>query len=81
MTEKTPRIEIPASVRQYVFQRDNHQCKGCGQTAKETALQIDHIIPIARGGTNDISNLQSLCKACNQRKSHRIDARFDRQFD
>lgn len=44
----------------------------CGATNKETTLEIDHIIPVAKGGTNDISNLQTLCKECNRAKSATI---------
>ncbi|WP_310424453.1 HNH endonuclease [Chamaesiphon sp. VAR_48_metabat_135_sub] len=77
MREKSKRISFPKEVREYVFQRDNHQCQSCGQTTK---LSIDHIIPLATGGTNDISNLQTLCGSCNSAKKHYFDARFDRHF-
>ena len=78
---KTPRIPIPNSVRQYIYQRDNYQCQGCGQTQTETTLNIDHIIPLAKGGSNDMSNLQTLCQTCNQNKKHHLDPRFKRHFD
>lgn len=78
---KTPRIPIPAEVRKYVFQRDKYQCQSCGKTTTETQLTIDHIIPLARGGQNDISNLQTLCSRCNQKKTDNIDSRFRRHFD
>lgn len=78
--EKTPRIFIPKEVRIYVFQRDNFQCKSCGKTAQESELTIDHIIPLAKGGSNDISNLQTLCLTCNGKKKHHFDPRFRRQF-
>lgn len=77
---KTPRIPIPPEVRNYVFQRDKYQCQSCGKTNSETELNIDHIIPLASGGSNDISNLQTLCHACNQRKKHHFDPRFRRHF-
>jgi 5-methylcytosine-specific restriction enzyme A len=77
MPEKSKRIAFPKEVREYVFQRDNHQCQSCGQTAK---LSIDHIIPLASGGSNDISNLQTLCGSCNSQKKHYFDPRFDRRF-
>jgi 5-methylcytosine-specific restriction protein A len=80
MMEKTPRIPIPPAVRQYVFERDNYQCRSCGKTHKTVKLQIDHIIPLAKGGSNDMSNLQTLCSECNQQKSDRIDRRFKRYF-
>ncbi|MBR8836586.1 MAG: HNH endonuclease [Stigonema ocellatum SAG 48.90 = DSM 106950] len=78
---KTPRIPIPKEVRKYVYQRDKYHCQSCGKTHLDTDLTIDHIIPLARGGTNDISNLQTLCFTCNQRKTHHIDPRFRRHFD
>lgn len=78
---KTPRIRIPPEVRKYVFERDRYQCRSCGQTQIEVHLNIDHIIPLARGGSNDISNLQTLCQQCNQRKQHHIDPRFKRHFE
>lgn len=77
---KTPRISIPAEVRKYVFNRDNYQCKSCGKTQQETQLTVDHIIALARGGSNDISNLQTLCSRCNQQKKHHFDPRFRRHF-
>ncbi|MBW4623053.1 MAG: HNH endonuclease [Cyanosarcina radialis HA8281-LM2] len=77
---KTPRIPIPPEVRKYIFNRDRYQCQSCGQTQRETELNIDHIIPIATGGTNDISNLQTLCHTCNQQKKHHFDSRFKRHF-
>lgn len=74
------RISIPPEVRDYVFQRDNYQCRSCGKSKQETALEIDHIIAIAQGGSNDISNLQTLCRTCNQQKKHHFDQRFRRHF-
>lgn len=78
--KKTPRIPIPPEVRKYVFSRDSYQCQSCGKTNRETELTIDHIIALARGGTNDISNLQTLCRSCNQQKKHHFDPRFKRHF-
>lgn len=77
---KTPRIPIPLEVRKYVFERDRCQCQSCGKTSTETELTIDHIIPLAAGGSNDISNLQTLCRDCNQKKKHDFDPRFRRKF-
>lgn len=46
----------------------NHRCLACGL---QVALTADHVIPLARGGSNGIDNIQPLCKSCNSRK--RID--------
>lgn len=77
---QTPRIKLAAAVRKYVFERDHYQCKSCGQTNVESHLTIDHIIPLAGGGSNDISNLQTLCQSCNQSKQHYFDPRFQQHF-
>lgn len=52
-----------------VFSRDEHKCRYCGSTKN---LEVDHIIPLARGGTSDMSNLQTLCADCNRRKWAKI---------
>lgn len=78
--DKTPRISIPDAVRQYVYERDNFTCQSCDRTQQQTQLTIDHIIPLAKGGTNDLSNLQTLCFACNRRKSDSHDPRFRRRY-
>jgi 5-methylcytosine-specific restriction endonuclease McrA len=81
MSRKTPRINIPKSVREFVLKRDNFTCKSCRKNCNEVKLTIDHIIPLSKGGSNDISNLQTLCLFCNQSKYQKIDIRFRRYFD
>lgn len=43
-------------------------CQLCGTILTEKTVSIDHIIPVIKGGTNDIDNLQPLCQPCNGRK-------------
>jgi 5-methylcytosine-specific restriction endonuclease McrA len=45
--------------------RYDFRCLKCGE---KKPLSADHIIPVSRGGTNDISNLQPLCRPCNTSK-------------
>ena len=81
MPDKTPRIPIPSEVRRYVFERNNYQCQDCFKidlTGKK--LEIDHICPLAQGGANDMSNLQTLCDKCNREKSAKLDPRFRRLY-
>jgi 5-methylcytosine-specific restriction endonuclease McrA len=42
-----------------------NRCAACGKSVK---LTVDHIVPLSRGGTNYIENIQPLCKSCNSRK-------------
>jgi len=44
------------------------KCLMCGVNQNTAKLTIDHIIPISKGGTNEITNLQPLCSFCNRRK-------------
>ncbi|MBW4566856.1 MAG: HNH endonuclease [Tolypothrix carrinoi HA7290-LM1] len=62
---------IPLSVRFTVLQRDNHKCVSCGKTPPEVTLEVDHKKPFSQGGTNHISNLQTLCFNCNRGKGAR----------
>lgn len=48
-----------------IIERDGARCYYCGATE---SLCVDHIVPRARGGTNDLDNLQLLCRSCNSRK-------------
>lgn len=52
-------------VREFIYDRDGRRCLLCGATEP---LEVDHRIPLARGGTNDLENLQTLCAPCNRRK-------------
>ena len=62
------RQPIPRKLRHQVFKRDGYRCRECGASKDETSLEIDHIVPVARGGTNNIDNLQTLCRECNRMK-------------
>jgi 5-methylcytosine-specific restriction endonuclease McrA len=48
-----------------IFVRDGAACVHCGA---DEDLTIDHIIPVAAGGTDDPANLQVLCRRCNSAK-------------
>lgn len=56
-------------LRFLVLKRDNFTCKMCGKKAIDGAeLEVDHIVPVSKGGKTDLSNLQTLCKRCNRGK-------------
>lgn len=48
--------------------RFEHTCLRCGKREPEITLQPDHVVPLTRGGSNGIENIQPLCGSCNCRK-------------
>lgn len=56
------------SKRFKVLMRDGFKCKYCGSTADEKELEVDHIIPRSRGGSNNMENLVTACFECNRGK-------------
>lgn len=46
----------------------NNLCQICFKTEPEVTITIDHILPVAKGGTNNLDNLQPLCMDCNRKK-------------
>src|SRR5947209_5176106 len=53
-------------VREYLLEKWGRRCAYCGAT--NVPLQIDHICPQARGGSNSVSNLTLACRPCNEAK-------------
>lgn len=64
------RKSISKKTRFEVFKRDKFTCQYCGKSAPDAILQIDHITPVSKGGTNDIMNLVTSCSECNSGKSN-----------
>lgn len=64
------RSGISLKLRFDVFKTDNYKCRICGASARDfgVKLEVDHKIPIAEGGTNEKSNLWTLCFNCNRGK-------------
>ena len=59
---------MTSKLRQRINERDNFACKKCGVSLEQEPhllLEIDHIIPIAKGGMTAEDNLQTLCWRCN----------------
>lgn len=74
------RNNLPGKVRQNVLMRDNYTCQICGATVDDgVKLEIDHIKPVSKGGTNDENNLQVLCQQCNREKHNRDDLLHDKR--
>lgn len=59
------RKPLSKKTRFQVLQRDNFTCQYCGRSAPNVSLEVDHVVPVAKGGTNDIENLVTSCWECN----------------
>ena len=67
---KRRKTNIPRGLRHEVFKRDNYTCVECGAKKEDGAtLHVDHKIPVSKGGTDELDNLQTLCSDCNLNKS------------
>ena len=65
------RKTISKKLRFEVFKRDSFTCQYCGKSAPNVILEVDHINPVSKGGTNDLLNLITSCRDCNRGKSDR----------
>lgn len=69
------RLEIPNWVKRIVIARDRGKCSLCEKNITmelEEGSHFDHIVPLSKGGFNDILNIQLLCKICNLQKKNNL---------
>jgi diadenosine tetraphosphate (Ap4A) HIT family hydrolase len=59
---------ISGSIRYRILTRARFRCELCGISAEDKALEVDHIVPRNKDGSDDESNLQALCYSCNAMK-------------
>lgn len=69
------RALMTSRLRDLIKERDGYQCCNCGLGIKDERnllLEIDHIVPLSKGGLTKIDNLQTLCWRCNRSKGSRL---------
>lgn len=66
-------------IRSAVYARDDYTCQYCGERGKK--LECDHVIPLSRGGSNDMSNLKTACFRCNRSKRDKTLEEWKAQHD
>ena len=72
---KEQRTLMTKKLREFIKKRDNYTCCNCGNSIyaePNLLLEIDHIIPVSKGGCTEEKNLQTLCWKCNRSKSDKI---------
>ena len=62
---------LTTSIKIEVFKRDNYICQECG-AGREAKLHVHHIVPFSRGGSDEMSNLITLCESCNEAIGNRV---------
>ncbi|SKY30089.1 HNH endonuclease, putative [Mycobacteroides abscessus subsp. massiliense] len=62
-------MAVTKRLRYEVLRRDNYSCRYCGRSAPEVKLTVDHVVPVALGGSDEPSNLVAACADCNSGKS------------
>lgn len=62
------RKPLSKKARFEVFKRDDFTCTYCGQKPPTVVLEVDHIVPVAKGGKNGMDNLITACFDCNRGK-------------
>ena len=66
------RGKVSNKMRFAIYERDGYRCRKCGASGQYANLEIDHIVPIAKGGKSTYHNLQTLCHRCNVEKGDRV---------
>jgi hypothetical protein len=70
---RVERARVSNRMRFSIYERDGHRCRKCGISGRHHDLEIDHIIPISKGGKSTYDNLQTLCRRCNLEKGSKIE--------
>jgi len=62
------------TVKGAVFSRDKGTCQQCGKRAPHVQIEVDHIIPVVKGGDDRLSNLRLLCTDCHKAETKALHA-------
>ncbi len=59
---------IPKRLRFEIYERDHNTCQYCHRTFPTEKLSIEHVIPVSKGGIDDVINYITVCRSCNSSK-------------
>ena len=76
----TIRVTFSKEERSVIARSQGYRCMYCGVRLRTENLQIDHMYPVSRGGSNEYDNLQALCRRCNIRKGNHTDEEFRERY-
>ena len=70
----------PKGTKRELMRRQGNFCAYCGHRRIARSFEIDHMTPVIRGGSNELDNLQVICRPCNQRKGIQTDGEFRERY-
>lgn len=65
-------IGLKKEIKEMLYKKQKKKCKECGEKFKLSEMHLDHIVPVNKGGNNEITNFQLLCEHCNCSKGDTI---------
>ena len=80
LDERPTRKRIGKTERELLYKAQGGKCNYCGIKLGIRYLHVDHKTPVARDGSDRMSNLQLLCSPCNTRKGDMTDGEFRRRY-
>jgi 5-methylcytosine-specific restriction endonuclease McrA len=69
--DRVPHREVRFT-RRNIFYRDRSRCQYCGKIFAQRDLNLDHVVPLSRGGRSEWTNVVTACLPCNSRKGNRL---------
>jgi len=69
--DRVPHREVRFT-RRNIFYRDKNRCQYCGTVFAQRELNLDHVVPLSRGGRSGWTNVVTACVPCNSRKGSRL---------
>ena len=69
--DRVPHREVRFT-RRNIFYRDRNRCQYCGKVFAQRELNLDHVVPLSRGGRSEWTNVVTACVPCNSRKGSRL---------
>src|SRR6516164_5279936 len=68
-----------ATIRETVLRRDNYKCRECGKPCRSAEADVHHLLPRSAGGTDEPSNLVTLCDGCHAAHHPKLAGRLARR--
>ena len=69
--DRVPHREVRFT-RRNIFYRDRSRCQYCGRVFAQRDLNLDHVVPLSRGGRSEWTNVVTACLPCNSKKGNRL---------